>query len=261
MGFSLTILALLARLRVLAQQDFRATLQQMLLDVVSVFNLVSSVAQKKRSVKLIQEGLEVFREYYPSNDEIVTLECIWKIDKFVLVERTNKSDFKNHDGNLEPDRDISLGPSMIKYQSIEAWLGEDEVCDKDKGHTSEELDPTDAGPHKTDASPDPNFNSQMQVEDFGKEGVHLANPESPNKNFDLNGAIVASTSQKPEPISPELQSGSSLKVAFVSVRKSAPPPINEVGIVEPTTNVQLPADDNEDPLFSLLGAKVKDSLF
>nr|DAD23339.1 TPA_asm: hypothetical protein HUJ06_024802 [Nelumbo nucifera] len=51
MGFSLTILSLLARLRVLVQQ--------MLLDVVSVFNMVSDLSQKKHSVKLTQDGIEV----------------------------------------------------------------------------------------------------------------------------------------------------------------------------------------------------------
>ncbi|XP_043688374.1 uncharacterized protein LOC122639573 isoform X2 [Telopea speciosissima] len=255
MGFALTILALLARLRVLVQQ--------MLLDVVLVFNLATSVAQKKHSVKLLQEGIEVFREFYPSNDEVVTLESIWKVDKFILVERTNKSEFKNQDGNPKLERDISLGSSMVKYQSIEAWLGEDEGCDMDKGHTSEELDSTDAGLHKTYASPDPfiYIDNQTQVEDFGKDGGHLANLESPIKNFDLESTIVASTSQFPTPISPELQSGSSLKVAFVAVRKSAPLVTNTVEIVDPTTNIQLPADDNEDPVFSLLGGKMKDSLF
>jgi len=34
-------------------------LQQILLDVVSVFNMVSSLSQEKQSVKITQEGLEV----------------------------------------------------------------------------------------------------------------------------------------------------------------------------------------------------------
>ncbi|XP_065875613.1 uncharacterized protein [Euphorbia lathyris] len=57
MGFSLTILASLARLRVLVQQ--------ILLDFVSTFNMVSSLSQKKQSVKITQEGIEVFRDFYP----------------------------------------------------------------------------------------------------------------------------------------------------------------------------------------------------
>ncbi|CAL5392937.1 unnamed protein product [Camellia sinensis] len=53
MGFSVTILALLARLRVLVQQ--------------------------------------VFTEYYPMKDQVVLLDCVWETDKFVLHERINKS--------------------------------------------------------------------------------------------------------------------------------------------------------------------------
>ncbi|XP_026451909.1 uncharacterized protein LOC113352284 [Papaver somniferum] len=63
MGFSVTILAILGRLRVLVQQ--------ILLDVVSVHNLISSISQKEHSVKLNRQGIEVIREYYPSNDVVV----------------------------------------------------------------------------------------------------------------------------------------------------------------------------------------------
>ncbi|KAJ4982357.1 hypothetical protein NE237_033194 [Protea cynaroides] len=250
MGFSQTILALLARLRVLVQQ--------MLLDIVTVFNMVSSLAQKKHSLKFIQEGIEVFREYYPSNDEVITLECIWQVDKFVLLEKTNRCDIKNQDTNLELKSDTSLGSSMIKYQSIEAWLGEDEACNMDKGNTFEKLlGHSDAERHKTDASTDPFIigDNQTQVEDCANDGGHLENSRSPGKNSDLKSSIVASTSP-----CPEHQSGSG-KVAFVSVRKSAPPDTNEVGFVEATTNVQLPADENEDSLFSLLSGNLKDSIF
>ncbi|MBA0705587.1 hypothetical protein Golax_017771, partial [Gossypium laxum] len=50
MGFSLTVLALLARLRVLVQQ--------ILLDMVPVFNTVSSLSQKKQSIKITHQGIE-----------------------------------------------------------------------------------------------------------------------------------------------------------------------------------------------------------
>ncbi|CAN6560749.1 unnamed protein product [Malus baccata var. baccata] len=86
MGFSLTVLALLARLRVLVQQ--------ILLDVISVFNMVSSLCQKQQSVRIVQGGLEVFREFYPINEEIIILECAWKSDKFELIERTHKTEME-----------------------------------------------------------------------------------------------------------------------------------------------------------------------
>ncbi|XP_059662511.1 uncharacterized protein LOC132308442 isoform X2 [Cornus florida] len=113
MGFSTTILALLARLRVLVQQ--------ILLDVVLVFNDVSSVSQKEQSVKITQEGFEVFREYYPTNEEVVTLECVWQIDKYVLLERVSKNESKNQDKDLGDG--VSQGTSAIRYQSIETLLG------------------------------------------------------------------------------------------------------------------------------------------
>ncbi|KAG7957556.1 hypothetical protein I3843_11G182000 [Carya illinoinensis] len=99
-GFSLTMLALLARLRVLVQQ-------------------------KKQSVKISQEGIEVSREFYSNNDEVVTLECVWKLDKFVSLERTYKSNTGSPNGDLKED--ASIGTSTVKYQSIESFIGDDEL--------------------------------------------------------------------------------------------------------------------------------------
>ncbi|XP_042066585.1 uncharacterized protein LOC121809840 isoform X1 [Salvia splendens] len=85
MKFSLVVLAVLARVRVLVQQ--------MLLDAVLLYNTVSSLSLKEQSIKLKQEGFEVFREYFPRKEEAkILLECIWQKDKFVLVETTHKSE-------------------------------------------------------------------------------------------------------------------------------------------------------------------------
>ncbi|XP_038691533.1 uncharacterized protein LOC119989866 [Tripterygium wilfordii] len=116
MGFSLMVLALLARLRVLVQQ--------MLHDVVLVFNTVSSLSQKKQSVKIAEEGVEVFREYYPTNVEFPTLECVWKTDKFVLVERMLKSD---HEMQVADHGNDLSRTSAVKYRSIESFLGGDDL--------------------------------------------------------------------------------------------------------------------------------------
>ncbi|XP_071698981.1 uncharacterized protein [Rutidosis leptorrhynchoides] len=77
-GFCMTVLALLARLRVLTQQ--------ILVDVVSVFNMVSSVSLKQQSMKLNQRGIEVFREHYHKIEEAIFLECVWETDRFILLE-------------------------------------------------------------------------------------------------------------------------------------------------------------------------------
>lgn len=64
--------------------------------------------------------MQVFREYYPTNEEYVSLECVWETDKFVLLERVEKIEMKNGDGDSRED--VSLGTSTIQYQSIEALL-------------------------------------------------------------------------------------------------------------------------------------------
>ena len=64
--------------------------------------------------------MQVFREYYPTNEEFVTLECVWETDKFVLIERIKKIGMKNQDG--DPRENISLETSTIQYQSIKALL-------------------------------------------------------------------------------------------------------------------------------------------
>ncbi|XP_075489306.1 uncharacterized protein LOC142528113 [Primulina tabacum] len=117
MKLSLTTLAVLARVRVLVQQ--------VLVDVVLVYNYVSSLSQREHTIKLNQEGFELFREYYPRKMEAtVTLDCIWQIDKYVLVERTDETESKSQEKDGEEN--IFIQPSNIKYVNIEAFLGVDE---------------------------------------------------------------------------------------------------------------------------------------
>ncbi|KAG6423819.1 hypothetical protein SASPL_114222 [Salvia splendens] len=117
MKFSLVVLAVLARVRVLVQQ--------MLLDAVLLYNTVSSLSQKEQSIKLKQEGFEVFREYFPRKVEAkILLECIWQKDKFVLVETTHK---REATGEEKDERgDISLSTPQILYENIEVVLGVDD---------------------------------------------------------------------------------------------------------------------------------------
>ncbi|KAF5478867.1 hypothetical protein F2P56_005394 [Juglans regia] len=127
------MLALLARLRALVQQatispaptDKRKLLLQAL--TLAICRKASSllVTVLKQSVKISQEGIEVFREFYPNNDEVVTLECVWKLDKFVSLERTYKSNTGSPNGDLKED--ASIGTSAVKYQSIESFIGDDEL--------------------------------------------------------------------------------------------------------------------------------------
>ncbi|CAN1242873.1 hypothetical protein LINPERPRIM_LOCUS5482 [Linum perenne] len=110
MEFSLAVLALLARLRVLVQQ--------ILLDVVSLSNTVSSISQNKQSVKINQKGIEVFREYYPSNKEFISLECVWKVDKFVLLERAIDDDDEDVEKMEEDQPKIECSSLMEKGEDL-----------------------------------------------------------------------------------------------------------------------------------------------
>ncbi|KAL9257618.1 hypothetical protein AKJ16_DCAP03575 [Drosera capensis] len=146
MGFSLAILALIARLRVLVQQEdsegtFSETICcisviQILVDVVTVYNEVSSISQKKQSLKITQDGVEVFRDYYPSMDEIVTLECAWETDKFVLVEKNTKCSFSDE----HQDFGGPSGTAPVRYNRVKAFLGVEELdsSETDTDHSVEE---------------------------------------------------------------------------------------------------------------------------
>nr|KYP60864.1 hypothetical protein KK1_023278 [Cajanus cajan] len=113
MGFSLTIMALLARLRVLVQQ--------ILLDVVSLFNMVSPLSITKQSIKINHNGIEVFRDFYPVSDDFVTLECVWKSDKFILLETKHKK--KNESQVEDSGGNVTIQTSDVNYTSIESLLG------------------------------------------------------------------------------------------------------------------------------------------
>uniref|UniRef100_A0A1J3I803 Nucleolus and neural progenitor protein-like N-terminal domain-containing protein n=1 Tax=Noccaea caerulescens TaxID=107243 RepID=A0A1J3I803_NOCCA len=114
---SLTFLALLARLRVL--------IQQILLDAVYVFNSVASTSLKKQSVKIAEDRVEVFREFYPKDKECITfLECVWKTDKYVLLET-----LQNHESSKPVEENVSgdatTRGSVVQYQTSVSSLGKD----------------------------------------------------------------------------------------------------------------------------------------
>ncbi|XP_011030825.1 PREDICTED: uncharacterized protein LOC105130155 [Populus euphratica] len=224
MGFSLTILALLARLRVLVQQ--------ILLDVVSVFNMVSSLSQEKQSVKITQEGLEVFREYYPTNEEFVTLECVWKTDKFVLVEKTHKIDVKVQDGGLG---DSSIEKSVPRYWTIESFLGDsDSDFEKaDDDHTAKE----DSCEDKQHLFSGPSVESSEhgnQVEGDVEWGDNPIISESPRKQLPPEDSLAAKSSSPPSSKVLTPQYGAR-QVAFVSVKRPAPSTTAFVSVKKPTT--------------------------
>ncbi|KAD3067396.1 hypothetical protein E3N88_35276 [Mikania micrantha] len=205
MGFCMTVLALLARLRVLTQQ-------QMLLDVVSVFNMASSLSRKQQSIKLNHEGIEAFhfiyREYYPTNEQIVFLECVWKTDKFVLVEKTSEP--KNTNPEMVTDDVICQGLSTVEYQSIETILGENKPTDVIVDKTCKE----DPATMRTDnlSSMDGLTKYGKQVEEDAKDqsGVLESSIENlQQKQFTCSSLLANQDLCKFKPN----------KVAFISVKK------------------------------------------
>ncbi|KAL6507180.1 hypothetical protein OROHE_022079 [Orobanche hederae] len=85
----------------------------------------SDFPAEEQTVKLNQEGFEVFREYYPAKEEdSIVIECIWQRDKYVLVERKHKYEANSQERDVMAD--VPLTASKIQYENIEVLLGVDE---------------------------------------------------------------------------------------------------------------------------------------
>ncbi|CAN4102733.1 unnamed protein product [Withania somnifera] len=246
MGFSLTVLSLLARIRVLVQQ--------MLLDVVCVFNNVSSLSQREQAIKLTQEGFEVFREYFPQKQQVGFLECIWKSDKYVLVERKNEKDARSHE--KEAGEDVSVEASKIQYESIGIFLGDDEpgkTASKDSIEDGQAVTDKDKANSLEDPMQESNDESRAQVDSAiaGPSGSDFDAPEA--------GPLPSSSPNK-NPA--KTKHGSRNNVAFVSVKRPKVSTNNELGFdIHGTEKGDNPGVD-KDPFFSLLfSGNMKSSLF
>ncbi|XP_058721769.1 uncharacterized protein LOC131593322 [Vicia villosa] len=212
MGLSVTIMALLARLRVLVQQ--------ILLDVVYLFNMVSSLSKKKQSVKITHNGIEVFREYYPvsNDDDCVTLECVWKSDKYILHERKHKRENESQ-GNGDSGGNLSVHTSGVNYNTIESILGDDLEPERGEADTAAaaEEDP----PHVKDMNTE-SLTSSMQIEEV-KETTVFSSEEGGEKHSTTKAIICESSPEgdlhalPKSSTSGKLHSGSK-KVAFMSIK-------------------------------------------
>ncbi|CAN6196526.1 unnamed protein product [Urochloa humidicola] len=101
------VFSLLARIRVL--------IQQMLLDVVSLYNKVTDLTDRKQAVKISIGGVQAFREYYPSmNDACTVLECVWVKDTFVLHEKMKDSCQETQVEDQKP----CAPESSIQYETL-----------------------------------------------------------------------------------------------------------------------------------------------
>ncbi|KAM7469175.1 hypothetical protein LguiA_007358 [Lonicera macranthoides] len=220
MSFSVTVLALLGRLRVLVQQ--------ILLDVVSVFNTVSTLSQKAQSVKLSQEGFEVYREYYPTLEQTVTLDCVLETNKFVLLERINEP--SNKDSDADTREEVSLGRPAVQYQSIETVLGDDlsKPSEENPANLKEDDTTTTTATNTSslEATVPQSDDSKQKDEDGYKvennSGLRIG-PPGPEDNWMTSSTLSLPLKRK---------SGLGGKVAFVSVKRPAPSTVKEKGVVE-----------------------------
>lgn len=247
MGFSMTILSLLARLRVLVQQ--------ILLDVVSVFNIVSSISQKKQSVKLTHEGVEVFREFYPTHRDYIMLECIWQTDKFILLESTYKNDGSNSAGDRE---NASLGAPAIHYKSIDCSLEDerDSVPQKAEMGKAVEQALLQVEEEVTGSTPNASVPSghEKQGNVSSEEEQNATTAQTPENEVSVDGGLLNDPSPSSDPSN--MKSGTK-KVAFVSIKK--PSSSSNVDCNSNKTNVK--SGNVENPFFNLLaGGNLRESL-
>ncbi|GJT47946.1 hypothetical protein Tco_0974103 [Tanacetum coccineum] len=196
----------------------------------------------------------VFREYYPTNEQSIYLECVWETDKFILLERKSEPDNKSPD-TIKEDV-VCRGSSKVEYQSVETILGENKSLDTVMEKTSEE----DVTTIKTDnlSSIDCLTNDCKQAEEPNNAKDHSGLLESSRNNLEHehrhmdSGLAVSSSPPKPEP---RLKK----KVAFISVKRPEPSKANDTEvIIKPSDGVN---GEKEDPFFSLLtGGSHKQSL-
>lgn len=199
MGFSLTILALLARIRVL--------LQQMLLDVVFTYNATFSLSQKEQAIQIIEGGIQVFREYYPVKDEIIiSLECVWQTDKFVLVENMKESTIQSQ--NEEIGEDVTVGENPIQYQSIDVLIGGDQPCSTTPDCPREVADSRKDG-HIS-------LLGALQQNNGVKEVKETSVPSPEQTTMVEGGGSIASLTPLSKPL--KRKHASKEQVAFVSVK-------------------------------------------
>ncbi|XP_057445328.1 uncharacterized protein LOC130737543 isoform X2 [Lotus japonicus] len=235
MGFSVTVMALLARLRVLVQQ--------ILLDVVSLFNMVSSLSRKKQSIKISHERVE----------------CVWESDKFILLETKHKWESENQ--SEDSGGIFSFQASGVNYTSIKSILGDDQLVSQ-----RVETDPTareDVKDMNTDL-----LTGSSQI-DYGNET--LCSKECGESDGTAKSSFGESSQEGGLHELSRRHSGLK-KVSFVSIKNPTSAPQNAQSIPVFTSNVKAfhfmgnqsdqTKDDTRDSLANVLAnINAKDSFF
>lgn len=195
--FCTAVLALLARVRVL--------IQQMLIDVVSVYNKVTDLTDRKQAVKITIDKVQAFREYYPSsNDPSIFLECVWMNDKFVLHERTTATCPKTQNEDHKP----CAPDSSIQYETL--------------GTVSEEMENLDGSnsPAKQQHA-SPADQPDKAIHGGGDAGDSCSERQSPDENItgSLPDALAAPVPVR-STLRTEVKPDTRKRVAFIAVGKT-----------------------------------------
>uniref|UniRef100_A0A0R0J418 Uncharacterized protein n=1 Tax=Glycine max TaxID=3847 RepID=A0A0R0J418_SOYBN len=159
MGFSVTIMALLARLRVLVQQ--------------------------------------VFRDFYPVSDDFVTLECVWKSDKFILLERKHKR--VNESQAVDSGGIVFVQTSNVNYNCIVSFLGDDRLVPKRVADVAAKKDPCHINDKSTDLliGSSPNDDKETIYNDEGEnQGITKASINKSLPEVGLHALSPSTTNDK-----------------------------------------------------------------
>ncbi|KAI3456956.1 hypothetical protein Pfo_013619 [Paulownia fortunei] len=199
MKFSLTTLAVLARVRVIVQQTFLSS---------QLYNIISSLSQREQTVKSIKERSEVLKEYNPRKEEAT------------MSKRQE----------MDGQEDVLLNASKIRNQNIEVLLGVDEAGTREAEHVS--ADPNNAEQNVNDSGVNNDEKLVLDASDTAKaptahtvplEDV-LSNSSAamvPETNSQKIAGLTGSSSSSLLSNPLKLKNGTK-KVAFVSGKPSAP---------------------------------------
>ncbi|KAH7664124.1 hypothetical protein IHE45_14G100600 [Dioscorea alata] len=178
--------------------------------------------------------VKVFREFYPSHVHDQILECVWKEDKFVLIEKKDPS-FMKDQSPLPPAQ-------SIQYELMELF---DEV-------QGIEHDPNLEITKNPDAKDLPSPNQEVASDDCSNDAYHV-HQELPS--IDLAATANASgTISSFSGLKPRQSQNESRKVAFISVGKSAPSVADNCRSNKKMKSEMQPenAAKTDDPFLSLL---------
>ncbi|KAE9598402.1 hypothetical protein Lalb_Chr15g0080381 [Lupinus albus] len=110
-------------------------------------------SKKKQSIKITSDGVEDFRDFYPVSEDFVVLECVWKVDKFILLERKCKRE-------NESQGEDSSGNVFVQASAIESLIRDNQLVPENvEADAAAKEDPSNVKDMNTDL-----LTSMMQID-------------------------------------------------------------------------------------------------